>query len=112
MPRIAKELSTLEVKHLSEPGMYAVGGVPGLHLQVLPSGGKTWLLRVTVGATAAGKQRRSEVGLGGYPVVTLQQAREKAHEIRKKVAQGIDPIAARASGTDNNYQEKRRLISL
>lgn len=95
MPRVAKELSALEVKRLSEPGMYAVGGVPGLHLQVLPGGGKTWLLRVTVGATAEGKQRRSEVGLGGYPAVTLQQARDKAREVREKIAQGIDPIAER-----------------
>lgn len=95
MPRVAKELSALEVKRLSEPGMYAVGGVPGLHLQVLPGGGKTWLLRVTIGATASGKQRRSEVGLGGYPAVTLQQARDKAREVREKIAQGIDPIAER-----------------
>lgn len=95
MPRVAKELSALEVKRLSEPGMYAVGGVPGLHLQVLPGGGRTWLLRVTVGENAGGKQRRSEVGLGGYPAVTLQQARDKAREVREKIAQGIDPIAAR-----------------
>lgn len=95
MPRVAKELSALEVKRLSQPGMYAVGGVPGLHLQVLPGGGKTWLLRVTIGATASGKQRRSEVGLGGYPAVTLQQARDKAREVREKIAQGIDPIAER-----------------
>lgn len=95
MPRVAKEMSALEVKRLSQPGMYAVGGVPGLHLQVLPGGGKTWLLRVTVGATAEGKQRRSEVGLGGYPAVTLQQARDKAREVREKIAQGIDPVAER-----------------
>lgn len=95
MPRVAKELSALEVKRLSKPGMYAVGGVPGLHLQVLPGGGRTWLLRVTVGANAGGKQRRSEVGLGGYPAVTLQQVRDKAREVREKIAQGIDPIAER-----------------
>lgn len=42
-----------------------------------------------------GKQRRSEVGLGGYPALTLQQVREKAREAREKIAQGIDPIAER-----------------
>ncbi|MCX8997668.1 integrase arm-type DNA-binding domain-containing protein [Rhizobiaceae bacterium BDR2-2] len=83
------------MKRLSQTGMYAVGGVPGLHLQVLPGGGKTWLLRVTVGTTADGKQRRSEVGLGGYPAVTLQQARDKAREVREKIIQGIDPVAER-----------------
>lgn len=95
MPRVAKELSALEVKRLSAPGMYAAGGVPGLHLQVLPTGGKTWLLRVTIGANADGKQRRSEVGLGGYPAITLQQARDKARDVREKIVQGIDPIAER-----------------
>ncbi len=95
MPRVAKELSALEVKRLSEPGMYAVGGVPGLHLQVLPGGGRTWLLRVSIGKTGSGKQRRSEVGLGGYPAVTLQQARDKAREVREKIVEGIDPIAER-----------------
>ena len=118
MPRVAKELSALEVKRLSEPGMYAVGGVPGLHLQVLPGGGKTWLLRVTIGATASGKQRRSEVGLGGYPAVTLQQARDKAREVREKIAQGIDPIAERKAArsallasraTEITFEEAARL---
>jgi len=95
MPRVAKELKALEVQRLTKPGVHAVGGVPGLHLQVLPGGGRTWLLRVTVGTTADGKQRRSEIGLGGYPAVTLQQAREKAREVREKIAQGIDPVAER-----------------
>lgn len=118
MPRVAKELSALEVKRLSEPGMYAVGGVPGLHLQVLPGGGKTWLLRVTIGATASGRQRRSEVGLGGYPAVTLQQARDKAREVREKITQGIDPIAERKAArsallasraTEITFEEAARL---
>jgi integrase len=101
MPRVAKELSALEVKRLSEPGMYAVGGVPGLHLQVLPGGGRTWLLRVTTGRKAhptnpdAAAQVRREIGLGGYPAVTLQQARIKAREVREKIAQGIDPVVER-----------------
>ncbi|PWV60094.1 integrase [Plasticicumulans acidivorans] len=33
--------------------------------------------------------------MGGYPAVTLQQVREKAREVREKIAQGIDPIAER-----------------
>jgi hypothetical protein len=34
MPKIAKELSALEVKRLTKPGWHAVGGVAGLLLQV------------------------------------------------------------------------------
>lgn len=40
MPKVAKELSALEVKNLP-PGSHAVGGVAGLLLEVTPTGGKT-----------------------------------------------------------------------
>ena len=70
MPRIAKELSALDVKRLQHPGRgrnatFNVGGVAGLVLQITPNGGRTWLLRVLVGT------KRREIGLGGYPEVTL-----------------------------------------
>jgi len=86
MPKATIELNPVEVKRLTVPGLYFVGVVPGLALQVLPSGARTWLLRIMV----AGKRR--DMGLGGYPAVTLAQAREKAREAREKVKQGIDPI--------------------
>jgi hypothetical protein len=45
--------------------------------------------------------RARTMGLGIYPEVSLQRAREKAHEFRRLKAEGIDPIehkhAARAS---------------
>lgn len=98
MPRKAKELSALEVKRLVQPGMHAVGTVPGLHLQVLPSGGRTWVLRVTVGdQPGSGKQRRREVGLGGYPEVSLAVAHEKARAMREQLKVGIDPIAEKVA---------------
>lgn len=42
MPKVAEELTALDVKRLEHPGgkrnvMYAVGGVPGLHLQLTPN---------------------------------------------------------------------------
>ncbi|WP_282064862.1 tyrosine-type recombinase/integrase [Aliiroseovarius marinus] len=94
MPKVAKELSAIDVKRLGHPGgkrnvLYAVGGVPGLHLQLTPNDGRSWLLRAKVGAT------RRDIGLGGYPAVTLAQAREKAREARDKISQGIDPIEER-----------------
>lgn len=39
--------------------------------------------------------KRRDMGLGGYPDVTLAQAREKARAARGKVEQGIDPIEER-----------------
>ncbi len=86
MPKRAKELSALEVGRLKSPGSYAVGGVSGLYLYVNDAEGRSWVLRTMI----AGKRRH--LGLGGYPSVTLAQAREKARAARDSVAKGIDPI--------------------
>ena len=87
MPKVAQELGPLDVKRLVHTGgkgnsMFAVGGVSGLYMQVTPTGGKTWVLRVSVG------QKRRDIGLGGFPSVTLSQARDK-------IERGIDPVAER-----------------
>lgn len=94
MPRIAKELSALEVKRLHHPGRgrnvtFAVGGVSGLVLQITPSGSRTWLLRAKVGA------KRREIGLGGFPEITLSMARDRARDAKEKIRHGIDPIEER-----------------
>jgi integrase len=85
----AKELSALAVAALSAPGMYAVGGVDGLYLQLLPTGGRTWLLRAMIGG------RRREAGLGGYPELGLADARKAAKAMRALIREGKDPIAER-----------------
>jgi integrase len=87
MPKQAKEMTALEVRRLNEPGLHFVGEVPGLALQVLPSGGRTWILRVTV----AGKRR--DLGLGGFPAVTLAAAKDRAREYREQIRKGSDPAA-------------------
>lgn len=86
MPRKARELGPLAVSRLTQPGLHMVGGVSGLGLQVLPSGGRSWILRATIG------HRRREMGLGGYPDVTLARAREAARAARDAIRQGNDPI--------------------
>lgn len=91
MPKKAKELSAIEVSRMTAEGRYPVGGVAGLCLKVSPAGARSWVLRVVV----AGKRR--DAGLGGYPDVTLAQAREKARQARADIERGVDPIAARAA---------------
>jgi len=92
MPKKAPELSPIEVKRLTRPGFHAVGGVAGLLLRVSPqsdNGARSWILRATVG------ERRRDIGLGGFPDVTLAGAREKARAMREQIERGIDPVEER-----------------
>lgn len=86
MPKKTPEMAALDIRRISLPGRHAVGGVPGLLLVVKESGAKSWILRVVVG------NRRRNIGLGGYPEVTLARAREKAREARDMIEQGKDPV--------------------
>ena len=78
------QLSTLKVKNISTPGAYVDGG--GLELRVHKSGGKNWVLRLTI------RGKRRNFGLGGYPGVSLKEARAEAEEIRHRVRRGLDPM--------------------
>ena len=89
MPRVAKELSPIEIKRKTAPGYHPVGGVAGLNLQVSDAGTKSWVMRCKVG------DKRREIGLGAYPGVGLALAREKAQQVRDEVVAGIDPVAQR-----------------
>lgn len=104
MPRRAKELSATEVRRLKKPGLHAVGGVSGLLLQVGQSGGRSWILRTTVGA------KRRDIGLGGFPDVTLSEAREEAREVKRKIKRGIDPVAERKAARRALVDEQSKAL--
>lgn len=101
MPRKAKELSPLEVRRLTLPGRWSVGGTDGLALQVTPSGARSWVLRMAAG----GRQR--EMGLGSFPTVPLAEAREKARQHRALAKQGLDPIASRRAARSAASAERQ-----
>lgn len=102
MPKRARELKALDVSRLQEVGLYAVGVVPGLHLQITSATAKSWLLRIKVGT------KRREIGLGPYPAVTLAMAHEKAREARTLVERGIDPVVARAEAKSTLIADQAR----
>ena len=79
--------ATFVSKAKKAPGRYVDGG--GLCLVVDPSGAQRWILRIQSGG------RRRDVGLGGASVVSLAEARDLAHDIRRKAKAGADPVAAR-----------------
>jgi len=71
----------------AKPGRHGDGG--NLFLEVRATGARSWLFRFQM------EGKRRDMGMGSYPAVGLAEARAKAQEARRLVAQGIDPIAAR-----------------
>ena len=63
----------------------------GLWYVKRPNGGSQWMLRISLGG------KRREMGLGGFPDVSLKEARGLAADYRKMAKQGIDPIKKRCS---------------
>lgn len=86
MAKKAVELKALSVSRLSTKGLHFVGGVSGLALQITGPDARSWVLRVMVGG------KRRDMGLGGYPSVTLEGAKAAARDARAKIKIGIDPI--------------------
>ena len=72
----------------TKPGRYREGpGGHGLGLLVTPTGARCWFQRISI------RGKVCELGLGGYPLVTLAEARNKAFENRKLARAGGDPLA-------------------
>lgn len=101
MPKVAAELSALQVRRLSKPGLHAVGGVPGLYLSVSENQGRSWILRVKIDA------KRREIGLGSFPSVSLADARDKARAMRADIDKGIDPVVERREARAQRAMEQR-----
>ena len=72
-------------------GRHGDGG--GLYLVVDPSGARRWIVRVVVKGqkNKMGAPLRTDFGLGGADVVTLNAARERALEYRRMAKQGLNP---------------------
>jgi len=84
MTRVLNKLSDRKVKTETRVGRHADGG--GLYLEIKPSGSRAWLFMWKVGG------KRTAMGLGAYPAVSLADAREKATHCRRIVAAGGDPL--------------------
>jgi len=84
------KLSDLVIKRTkaSEKALRMFDG-GGLYLQVEPTGGKLWRYKYRF----EGKEKL--LSLGTYPEVSLLEARRRHFEAREKLAQGIDPSAAK-----------------
>ncbi len=87
------KLDPFTVKNIREPGRYGEGDGLYLYVKVVksdtsePHRFKSWIQRIVING------RRRDIGLGGYPAVSLKQARSLASSNRTAVSQGRDPMA-------------------
>ena len=100
MPR----LTAAFVRGVSKPGKY--GDQHGLILRVQPSGSKQWIWRGTVNG------RRRDLGLGGYPYVSLAEARAEAFDYRRTARKGGDPVALRSGGIPTFTRAAETVIAM
>ena len=91
---------TVKAVQAAGPGMHSDGD--GLYLNVMPSGTRAWIYRYQLDG------KRREIGLGGFPLVSLADARSRALTIRAGIKSGgADPLAARREAV----AEKARVAS-
>lgn len=67
----------------AQPGRYYDGD--GLVLRVRESGSRDWALRITKDG------KTTDYGLGGFPLVSLAEAREAAFDLRRAIKRGEPP---------------------
>src|SRR5690348_9915252 len=88
MPALADPLTPSAVanaKPKAEP--YTLPDGRGMFLLVQPTGAKWWRFKYRRPDT----KKRNTLSLGTFPDVSLKRAREKRDELRKLIADGIDP---------------------
>ena len=92
-----KRLTAVEAKSINTPGAYRAGET--LYLNVAPGGSKSWVQCLTVHG------RRCDIGLGGFPLVSLAEAREAAFQNRRLARTGGDPLAEKRKARIPTFRE-------
>ncbi|MDA8587064.1 Arm DNA-binding domain-containing protein [Rhodobacteraceae bacterium] len=77
-----KALTATFVRNIKKPGKYFDASRTGLFLRIDKMDRKQWVQRIVIGG------KRREIGLGGYPLVTLAMAREQALDNKRSVYMG------------------------
>ena len=87
--RLTQRLSAAFVR-TAEPGFYCDGHA--LNLRVHSSGARQWVQRLVI------RGRPRMLGLGGYPLVSLAEARNVAFANRQRARAGGDTLAEKRHG--------------
>jgi integrase len=96
-------LSAKKIEHLKKVGYHADGD--NLYLQVTSSNAKSWIFRFSFDG------KRREMGIGPYPEISLEKARESAIELRRLVKAGTDPIEQRKADQAAKRAERNNAVT-
>ncbi|OGT41678.1 MAG: hypothetical protein A3F13_03980 [Gammaproteobacteria bacterium RIFCSPHIGHO2_12_FULL_40_19] len=95
------KLTAKQIEHAApKPAEQRLADGGGLFLRIRPSGAKSWLYCFRL----PGSRTLLQMTLGKFEDMSLKAAREKLPELRKLVAQGIDPRTVRAAAIAENTQ--------
>jgi len=93
MPKLTKKVVDAAAADPARKIMVWDAELKGFGLRVTPAGIKSYVVGYR---TAEGRQREFTIGKHGSPW-TCDQAREKAREVLRSVADGIDPLAEKSA---------------
>ena len=89
-------MTALKCKKATKPGMYGDGD--GLFY------GVAWRFQVS-GPAGHGPGKATDIGLGGFPAVSLPEARDAAIDNRRVARAGGDPLAAKRGAVAPTFRE-------
>jgi len=103
MARRTTPLTATEIKAAKpKEKAYKLFDGGGLYLLVSPSGGKLWYQKYRF------NDKEKKIALGAYPTVSLSAARAKREEIKKMIAEGVDPSEERKAKKEQTKQTETK----
>lgn len=104
------KLNNIQIKNAKpRDKMYRLCDGDNLYLEINPNGSKYWRVAYRF------NDKRRQVALGKYPLISLQEARGMRQDTQKLLMKGIDPVAAkkqerldRAINHENNFESIAR----
>ena len=87
------KLTVSKIRKIDRAGMFGDGDT--LYLNVLPTGGKSWIQRIAVDG------KRRDIGLGPWPLVSLAEARDAAIDNRRLIRGGRQPACRQGTAAEN-----------
>ena len=89
--------TTTRIRALGRPGLYRADAT--LYIRVAPGGSKSFVQRLLIDG------RRRDLGLGPWPLVSLDEAREAAFKNRRMVQAGGNPIVEKRRASMPTFRE-------